>query len=234
MRQRILRHGKGVAGMYRLYGVEDFANLVVHMALEELAVPYEAVFLDEPGGALKTPAHLARHPLGLVPALETPDGVIFETAAILLWLADRHGGMAPAVDDPARGAFLSWYVFANNSLHTGAMDLIHPYRVAGDGLARAVAEGAHHRLRERLAVMEAQAATRPDWLRPEAPGILGLYLSMLMRWVKAFPYAPDLAISVQDTPALHAIATACEARPAVIRAAAANGLRGHFFTDPEV
>ena len=33
--------------------------------------------------------------------------------------------------------------------------------------------------------------------------------------------------------ALHAIAAACEARPATIRAAAANGLHGRFFTDPE-
>ncbi len=234
LRQRMLAKAIGDVFMYRLYGVEDFANLVVHMALEELGVPYEAVFLDEPAGALKTPAHLARHPLGLVPALETPDGVIFETGAILLWLADRHGGLAPAAADPQRGAFLSWYVFTNNSLHTLSMDLIHPYRVAGDALARAVAEGAHSRLNERLMVMEAQAARRPDWLRPEAPGVLGLYLSMLLRWVKAFAYAPDLAISAQDYPALHAIAAACETRPAVMRAAAANGLSGRFFTAPEV
>ena len=87
---------------YRLYGVRDFANLAVHLALEATGAPYEAIFLDPDD--LKSPAHLARHPLGMVPMLETPDGPMIETAAILLWLADRHGGLAPAPDSPQRAA----------------------------------------------------------------------------------------------------------------------------------
>lgn len=217
--------------MYRLYGVQDFANLVVHQALEELGVPYEAVFLDADAGELKSPAHLARHPLGLVPALETPEGTIFETGACLLFLGERHG-LAPAPGTAARGAFLSWFVFVNNGIHTAAMDLIHPYRVS-EAHARIVSEAARARLVDRLATLDAMAATRPDWLSPEEPGILGLYISMLLRWLRAFPWAPDLAISAHDTPALLAIARACETRPAAIRAAAANGLSGAFFTQPE-
>lgn len=219
--------------VYRLYGVQDFANLAVHAALEESGAPYEAVFLDMEAGDLKTPAHLARHPLGLVPALDTPDGMMFETGACLLYLTERHAGLGPRMADPGRAGFLSWFVFVNNALHTEVMDLVHPYRIAGEANARPVALGAHARLRERLAVLETHAATRPAWMIPEAPGVLGLYLSMLLRWAKAFAAAPDLAISVQDYPALHAIAAACEARPAIQRAAAANGLSERFFTDPE-
>jgi len=233
-RRRIVAQQKGERGMvYRLYGVQDFANLAVHAALEECGAPYEAVFLDMDAGDLKSPAHLARHPLGLVPALDTPDGTMFETGACLLYLTERHAGLGPRPGEAGRAAFLSWFVYANNSLHTGTMDLVHPYRVAGDDHARIVCEGAHERLRERLAVMETFAVTRPAWMTPEAPGVLGIYLSMLLRWIKAFAYAPDLAISAQDYPALHAIAAACEARPAIQRAAAANGLSGRFFTDPE-
>lgn len=217
--------------VYRLYGVQDFANLAVHVALEEAGVAYEAEFLDPDAGALKTPAHLARHPMGLVPALDTPEGTIFETGACLLYLGERHG-LAPAQGAAGRGAFLSWFVFVNNGIHTAVMDLIHPYRVSADH-ARTVAESARARLVERLAALDAVAATRPDWLSPDRPGVLGIYISMLLRWVRAFPWAPDLAISAQDFPALHAIAAACEARPATIRAAAANGLHGRFFTDPE-
>ena len=70
-------------------------------------------------------------------------------------------------------------------------------------------------------------------LRPDQAGVLQIYISMLLRWARAFAYAPELAISAQSYPALCAIAAACEARPATIRAAAANGLSGRFFTDPE-
>lgn len=218
--------------MYRLFGVQDFANLAVHVALEEAGVPYEAVFLDSEAGELRTPAHLARHPMGLVPALETPDGMMFETGACLLHLGERHG-LAPAPGAAERAAFLSWFVFVNNGIHTAVMDLIHPYRVSEDH-ARAVAEAARARLRERLAVLEVQAAARPGWLHPDQPGVLGIYISMLLRWMRAFPWAGDLAISAQEFPALLAIATACEARPATRAVAAAHGLSGRFFTDPEV
>lgn len=219
--------------VYRLYGVPDFANFAVHCALAELGQPCEAVFLDAEAGELKSPEHLARQPLGLVPALDTPEGTIFETAGILLWLADRHGALAPAPADPDRGIFLSWFVFANNSVHTVVLDLLHPYRAAGEGHARPVAETAHARLRERLALLDRVAAGRPRWLSPDAPGILGIYLSMLLRWTQAFAAYPDLAISPRDFPSLHAIAAACETRPAILRVAALHGLTGRFLTEPE-
>lgn len=218
--------------MYRLFGVQDFANLAVHVALEEAGVPYEAVFLDMDAGELQTPDHLARHPMGLIPAMQTPDGMMFETGAILLYLGERHG-LAPVPGAPERGAFLSWFVFTNNGLHTAVMDLIHPYRVSEEH-ARIVADAARLRMVERMAALEAVAATRPSWLSPDQPGVLGIYISMLLRWMRAFAYAPELAISAQDYPALCAVAAACEKRPAVLRAAEANGLSGRFFTDPEV
>lgn len=218
--------------MYRLFGVQDFANLAVHVALEEAGVTYEAVFLDLDAGELQSPEHLARHPMGLVPALQTPDGMMFETGAILLYLGEKHG-LAPSQGAAERAAFLSWFVFVNNGLHTSVMDLIHPYRISEEH-ARIVGEAARARLLERMAALEAVAATRPSWLSPDQPGVLGIYVSMLLRWMKAFAWAPDLAISAQDFPALAAIATACEARPATLRAAAANGLSGRFFSDPEV
>lgn len=91
MARRILARLTKGWRMYRLFGVPDFANLAVHVALEEAGVPYEVVFLDSEAGELQSPVHLARHPLGLVPALETPEGMMFETGACLLYLGERHG-----------------------------------------------------------------------------------------------------------------------------------------------
>lgn len=216
---------------YRLYGVRDFANLAVHLALDATGAPYEAIFLDPDD--LKSPAHLARHPLGMVPMLETPDGPMIETAAILLWLADRHGGLAPAPDSPDRAAFLSAFLFVTSNIHPATMDLLHPYRPAGEDQTRAVAMGGHARLTTRLQVLEEMAARNPAWWQPENPGILTFYLAMLTRWCRAFPVFPDLAVSLAAFPALHARVAACEATPDVQRIAARHGLTGRFLTEPE-
>jgi hypothetical protein len=56
---------------------------------------------------------------------------------------------------------------------------------------------------------------------------------MLLRWTRAFAAFPDLAIPSSDHPSLHAIAAACETRPAILRVAALHGLTGRFLTEPE-
>jgi glutathione S-transferase len=221
--------------MYVLHGVPDFANLAVHVVLEELGVPYSTDMLDIDAGDLKTPAHLARHPLGLVPVLQTPDGAIFETAAILLWLSEHHGALAPPPGSAERAAFLQWLVFTNNGLHAAAMDLIHPERPAGEGAARAVADIAHDKLRQRLTILDRMVAgTAPSYLSSDTPSVLGHYLGMLMRWIRAFPAYPDHAMPASDFPALLAVIQAHESRPAAIRAARAEGLTARFYSDPEV
>ncbi len=51
-------------------------------------MPYRTVLVDRAAQAQKSPAYLALNPNGLIPVLETPHGPVFETAAILLWLAE--------------------------------------------------------------------------------------------------------------------------------------------------
>ena len=220
--------------MYVLQAVPDFASFPVHIVLEELGVPYQLNILSFEAGDLDRPEHRALHPFGKIPALVTPDGPMFETAAVLLWLADRHGKLAPAPDAPDRAAFLSWFFFTSYSLHTGMMDLLHSEGTAGEANARAVADTARARLIQQLTEMDRMVSTRrPDWLSPEKPSILTYYLSVLLRWLKAFPTFPDLAIDSTTFPALYAVLTAMERQPAAIRAAQTEGLGGTFFTDPK-
>ena len=220
--------------MYTLHASPDFASFVVHIVLEELGVPYKLHLLDFDAGDLQLPAHLAVNPFGKIPALQTPDGPMFETAAILLWLADRHGSLAPAPASPDRAAFLSWFSFNNFALHAGMMDLVHAYRPAGEANAEAVSAVAFEKLNTQLAVLNTFAArAKPDWLCPEKPSILTYHLSMLMRWMNAFPFIAAHSIKPADFPALNAILVAMEQRPAAIRAAAAEGMTGTFFSNPQ-
>lgn len=221
--------------MYTLQSVPDFASLIVHLVLEELGQPYTLNTLDIDNGDLDSPAHRALHPFGKIPALQTPDGPIFETAAIILWLADRHAALAPAPTAPDRAAFLSWFFFTNFSLHTGMMTLVHPERTGGAEAALAVSQATYARLVEDLDIMNSMIVTqKPGWLSPDAPSVLTYYLAVLMRWMKMFSHFTDHAIDSQKFPAIHAILQAMETRPAAVRVAANEGLGGStFFSNPE-
>jgi glutathione S-transferase len=92
-------------------------------ALEEIGEPYELTFVDVMQGAHKAPELLALNPMGKLPILVDGDAVVSETAAIALYLADRYalGRLAPRPDDPARGTYLRWSLFAPAVIEPGSL-----------------------------------------------------------------------------------------------------------------
>ena len=97
------------------------ANVV--WMLEEVGVPYELRFVDMLAGAQKQPDILALNPMGKLPILSDGEQVVTESAAIGLYLADRYsaGKLAPALDDPLRGSYLRWSLFAPSVIEPGVM-----------------------------------------------------------------------------------------------------------------
>jgi glutathione S-transferase len=93
----------------------------VRWALGEVGAPYELVelTLEE----TKQPPHRARHPLGRVPVLETDDGMLFESAAICLQVADLYpeAELIPPVGSHERGLVYQWVVFAMSELEPSVL-----------------------------------------------------------------------------------------------------------------
>lgn len=82
--------------------------------LEELEAPYILRLVTtrtRDGGGAVDPAN--PHPHGKVPVISDDGVVVFESAAIALYLTDRfpNNGIGPAAGDPARGAYLSWLAY---------------------------------------------------------------------------------------------------------------------------
>jgi GSH-dependent disulfide-bond oxidoreductase len=80
--------------------------------LEELGWPYELHLINLGQGDQKKPEYLAINPNGKIPALVDPEGpnglvVVFESGAILEYLADKSGRFLPK-DQPGRAEVLSW------------------------------------------------------------------------------------------------------------------------------
>ena len=76
--------------MLTIYGGSTYNATKVLFTAEELGVPYEYVHLNFVAGEHKSPAHLARHPLGKIPALERDDGpALYDSRVICRFLDDR-------------------------------------------------------------------------------------------------------------------------------------------------
>jgi glutathione S-transferase len=103
--------------LHRLYHREGAGRPPrVRWALEEADAPYDFIVMDSETG--RGEEHTRRHPLGRVPALETDDGTLFESAALCLHIADLHpqAGLIPATGTHERGEVYQWAFFAMTEL----------------------------------------------------------------------------------------------------------------------
>ncbi len=92
---------------------------IARWMLEELGQPYRTEVLDY-GTTMKAPAYLAINPMDKVPAIRHRGVTVTECAAICAYLADAfpEAGLAPALDDPTRGAYLRWMFFGAGPLES--------------------------------------------------------------------------------------------------------------------
>jgi glutathione S-transferase len=149
--------------MIELYHCPDARSFRALWALEELGLPYELHLLPFPPRA-RAPEYLQVNPLGTIPALI--DGATFmtESAAIVQYLATRHGlsELAVGVDDPAYGAWLNWLYFGEATL-TFPQTLVLRYRTLEPGRAEQVADDYAKWFLSRLKHVD-RALANGDWL----------------------------------------------------------------------
>ncbi len=93
----------------------------VRWALEEVGQPYDVRLLSF--AAMKEPAHLALHPFGQIPTYEEGDLALFESGAIVLHIAERHGGLLPD-DANARARAIGWMFAALNTVEPPIVEYV--------------------------------------------------------------------------------------------------------------
>ncbi|PXX96400.1 glutathione S-transferase family protein [Halomonas sp. LBP4] len=228
---------EGQAPSYRLFYSPDSANLVIRMVLEEVGARYRDVRIDRARGGLDDPAFRALNPQGLLPVLvdETSGVPLFETGAILLHLCERHASLA--ITDPAqRGAFLAWLFFLSNTLHADLRLRFYTWRYAeGKAEIPHLRDMLSRRIQQHLQLLEAVAAHgQGAGLLPSGPSVLDPYLACLIRWMQLYPLdAPLGGIARDEYPHLVQLLRRLEGRPAIRRAATAEGIEGRLFLTPD-
>jgi len=95
----------------------------VALFLEEAGLAYEAIPVDTRRGEQFSPAYLAVNPNGKVPAIVDGDVTVFDSNAILLYLAEKTGKYLPPAG--ARGEFLSWLMFVATGVGPFSGQAVH-------------------------------------------------------------------------------------------------------------
>ncbi len=183
----------------------------VRWALEEVGQPYEVRLVSF--RAKKEPAHLRLHPFGLIPTYEEGDLVLFETGAIVLYIAEHHAGLLPD-DANARARAITWMFAALNTVEPPILELMTAKIFEGD---RPWAEErlplVNDRVRDRLVQLSARLGDA-DWLDGafSAGDLMMVSVLLRLRPSGLLDEFPDLADYVARG----------EARPAYERAFAAQ------------
>ncbi len=171
---------------YTLYGENGTATFSPQAVLEEAGIPYEFVQIDLAAGEHHGAAYHAINPAEYVPALKCPDGtVLYEAAAIMLYLADHHGlsDLAPAADDPARGVLYRTMFYMSSTLQEACKMYFHAdhFATKPDAIAD-VAANSLTQLATRWQVVEDHLAAHGPYHLGERFSLSDIYMTMLVSW----------------------------------------------------
>jgi len=205
--------------MYTLHYSPGSCSLLVHCVLEELGVPFEAKRIDLKAGEHHGAAYRAINPKGKVPALETPDGVLTECAALIEYLCDRHGDgtLLGKAGTWQRAKTLERVATLATEIHPLFNRYFHaPDFAAEEGAQEAVKSRGVEKLVEWFREQDAGLATA--YWSGDAPTIADHYFMVVTRWGR---WLDPQATRMKN---LEPFMKRMGERPAVARAMAREGI----------
>lgn len=115
--------------MYTLYASKNTYSMSTHLLLEELQVDYQIKWFDIKNVADHPVEFKTINPNLTVPAVITADGPLTESAAILVYLAEKHGHQfMPEINDSNRSQFWQWQFYLMSTLQPEVLNQFHPER----------------------------------------------------------------------------------------------------------
>ena len=222
--------------MITLYYAPDNASLIVRILLEELHLPYQTKLVDRSKQEQSSEQYLKLNPSGLIPVCLINNEPVFETAAILLSLADIHKKFVLPVNHEQRPQMLKWLFFLSNSLHSDLRLRFYPEKYVGTNRTEldACETITLDRIKERIDQIDAQyQANGQNYLYGSEPSIVDFYLAACVRWLQLYPKDKKGQFSCTDFPFVLAMVRRMEVREAVIRACTYEGISANIFSNPD-
>jgi GSH-dependent disulfide-bond oxidoreductase len=195
----------------------------VALMLEETGLPYEPIPVDTRKGEQHTPEFLAINPNGKVPVIVDGDATVFDSNAILLYLAEKTGKFLPANTPKLRGELLSWLMFVASGVGPFSGQSVHFRNYAPEknhyAINRYMYEAQRH-----YGILDARLATR-KYLVGEAYGIVDI---AVWGWARLIPVALGEEHWAKF-PNLKRLVDEISARPAAKNALAIKDKHQHAF-----
>lgn len=184
----------------------------VALFLEEAGLPYEAIPVDTRKGEQHAPAFTALNPNAKVPVIVDGATTVFDSNAILLYLADKTGQFLPETSE--RGAMLSWLMFVASGIGPFTGQCVHFKHYAPEPIAYAINRYDFEAWRH-WKILDAHLAGK-TWMAGERYTLLDM---AVWGWARAVPFALG-AEAWEQLPQVKRLLDAVSARPAAQRAAA--------------
>jgi glutathione S-transferase len=195
-----------------LYGVKGSCSLATHIALEEAGADYVFTKIDTAAGEQRSPAYLAINPKGRVPALVTPEGVLTENVALLLYVAQTH----PEAKLVPADAFSLAKMNAFNAWLASTVHVNHAHKMRGGRWSDDAAVIENLKLKVPQNMTDSAAMIETDYLK--GPWVMGeqftvadAYLFTIENW-----FSGD-GVDLSKFPRITTHMAAMNARPAVQR-----------------
>jgi len=190
--------------MLDLYTAATPNGFKVSIALEELALPYTVHPLDLMANEQKRPEFLAINPNGRIPAIVDNDFAVFESGAILIYLAEKTGKLMPT-DIKGRSRVVQWLMFQMGGIGPMMGQANVFFRYFPEKLPAAISRY-QNESRRLFEVLERRLATS-EWLADD----YSIADIATWPWVKSYGWS---GVSIDGLPQLERWMAAMAARPA--------------------
>jgi glutathione S-transferase len=206
--------------VYTLYYSPGTASMVVHLALLEIGAPHRLERVDFSQDAQHSPDYLRINPRGQVPTLLIDGKPYFESAALLMILAERHpeAGLAPPPGSELRAEWYQWIAFFASSLAPAYRQWFYPQDLGAAEHPPAVADALRRKIEDAWSFVDAHLAANGPYALGAGFSAVDLLALMYMRWSRNMPRP------VTAWPALQKYADLMRARPSWKRMYEIEGL----------
>ena len=171
--------------MLRFYYAKNSAAYAPHILLEDIGVAYEAVEIDFKSGEQRSDAYLAINPKGRLPSLVTDDGILTETPAILLYLAQVFPEHKLIPNEPFELATaMAFNLYMASTVHVAHAHKHRGHRWADDSAAQ---ESMRAKVLENMTECARMIEThyfKGPYVLGENYSICDPYLALVTRWLR--------------------------------------------------
>ncbi|WP_125718225.1 glutathione S-transferase family protein [Pseudoalteromonas rubra] len=169
--------------MYTLFYYPRNASLAPHFVLEALKVPYQLELVDRKKNVQRSAQYLQLNPTGRIPTLVDDEFVLFESAAICLYLCEKHpeGHLIPA-EPKQKAEFYQWLMYLTTTVQAELMIYFYPERHTQSALMYDdIVRTQQSRVQDMLTLLDRHLADK-TYMVGEQFTVCDCYLFMLCIW----------------------------------------------------